>query len=134
MKKLSIVIPVFNEEGNISLLHKEIKEICEKNNYQYEIIIVDDGSRDKTPEISKKLTPVKYIRLRKNFGQTAAMDAGIKNAKYEYIITIDGDRQNDPHDIPNLLNYLEKNDLDIVAGWRKNRKDNFLKKFFSFGA
>lgn len=134
MKKISIIIPVLNEEGNIAELHREIKEVCKKNRYTYEIIIVDDGSRDKTPVIVKKLNPVKYIRLRKNFGQTAAMDAGIKNSKYDYIVTIDGDRQNDPHDIPNLINYLESNNLDIVAGWRKNRKDNFIKKIFSFGA
>lgn len=134
MKKISIIVPVFNEEGNIAELHSEVKNICQQNKYLYEIIVVDDGSSDKTAEIVKKLNPVKYIKLRKNFGQTAAMDAGIKNAKYEYIVTIDGDRQNDPNDIPNMLNYLEEKDLDIVVGWRKNRKDNFMKKFFSLGA
>ena len=134
MKKISIIIPVFNEEGNITELHKEIKEVCRKNRFVYEIIIVDDGSRDNTSKIAKKLSPVKYIQLRKNFGQTAAMDAGIKNSKYDYIVTIDGDRQNDPYDIPNLIKHLEMNNLDIVTGWRKNRKDNFIKKFFSFGA
>ena len=133
-KRVSIIVPVLNEEGNIATLHKEIKNVCEKNKYIYEIIIVDDGSRDRTPEIVKRLYPVKFIRMRKNFGQTAAMDAGIKNAKYEYLITIDGDRQNDPHDIPNLINYLEKNDLDVVAGWRKKRKDIFFKRFISLGA
>ncbi len=134
MKKISIVIPVYNEDGNISFLHKEIKGICEKNRYQYEIIIVDDGSNDKTQDISKKLFPVKYIRLRKNFGQTAAMDAGIKNAKYDYIVTIDGDRQNDPGDIPSLVKHLEENDYDVVSGWRKKRKDSFLKRLTSRGA
>jgi glycosyltransferase involved in cell wall biosynthesis len=72
--------------------------------------------------------------MRKNFGQTAAMDAGIKASQYDYIVTMDGDRQNDPADIPNLVAYLEENDLDIVSGWRKNRKDTVMKKFTSRGA
>jgi glycosyltransferase involved in cell wall biosynthesis len=134
MKKMSVVIPVYNEEGNIQALHKEIVTVCEKNKYAYEIIIVDDGSTDNTPVIAQKLRPVKYIRFRKNFGQTAAMDAGIKYSKYPIIITMDGDRQNDPRDIPKLINFLEKKDLDIVSGWRKKRKDRFLKRFISGGA
>lgn len=131
MQGISVVVPVFNEEGNVRELHKEILEVCKKENYKFEIIFVDDGSKDKTPEICKDLKPLKYIRMRKNFGQTAAMDAGIKAAQYDYIVTMDGDRQNDPADIPKLVNYLEENDLDIVSGWRKNRKDTVMKKFTS---
>ena len=131
MQGISVVVPVFNEEGNVRELHKEILEVCKKENYKFEIIFVDDGSKDKTPEICKELKPLKYIRMRKNFGQTAAMDAGIKLAQYDYIVTMDGDRQNDPADIPKLVNYLEQNDLDIVSGWRKNRKDTVMKKFTS---
>lgn len=131
MQGISVVVPVFNEEGNVRELHKEILEVCKKENYKFEIIFVDDGSNDKTPEICKELKPLKYIRMRKNFGQTAAMDAGIKLAQYDYIVTMDGDRQNDPADIPKLVNYLEENDLDIVSGWRKNRKDTVMKKFTS---
>ena len=131
MRGISVVVPVFNEEGNVRALHKEILEVCKKENYKFEIIFVDDGSKDKTPEICKELKPLKYIRMRKNFGQTAAMDAGIKAAQYDYIVTMDGDRQNDPADIPKLVNYLEENDLDIVSGWRKNRKDTVMKKFTS---
>ena len=131
MQGISVVVPVFNEEGNVRELHKEILEVCKKENYKFEIIFVDDGSKDKTPEICKELKPLKYIRMRKNFGQTAAMDAGIKLAQYDYIVTMDGDRQNDPADIPKLVNYLEENDLDIVSGWRKNRKDIVMKKFTS---
>lgn len=134
MNGISIVVPVFNEEGNVRELHKEIYEVCVKEKYPFEIIFVDDGSSDKTPDICKELHPLKYIRMRKNFGQTAAMDAGIKASKYEYIVTMDGDRQNDPNDIPNLVKYLEENNLDIVSGWRKNRKDTFLKRFTSRGA
>ena len=131
MQGISVVVPVFNEEGNVRELHKEILEVCKKENYKFEIIFVDDGSKDKTPEICKELKPLKYIRMRKNFGQTAAMDAGIKLAQYDYIVTMDGDKQNDPADIPKLVNYLEENDLDIVSGWRKNRKDTVMKKFTS---
>lgn len=131
MRGISVVVPVFNEEGNVRELHQEILEVCKKENYKFEIIFVDDGSKDKTPEICKGLKPLKYIRMRKNFGQTAAMDAGIKASQYDYIVTMDGDRQNDPADIPKLVNYLEENDLDIVSGWRKNRKDTVMKKFTS---
>ena len=120
LTKISIVIPVYNEESNIEELHSEIVEVCNKNNYTYEIIIIDDGSTDKTYEKAKKLTPIKYIRFRRNFGQTAAMDAGIKNTQYDYIVTMDGDMQNDPNDIPKLIKHLEENDLDVVSGWRKN--------------
>ncbi|GAA0727080.1 glycosyltransferase [Clostridium malenominatum] len=134
MRGISIVVPIFNEEDNVEELHKEIKEVCEELNYDYEIIFIDDGSKDKTYERAMNLNPLKYIRFRRNFGQTAAMDAGIKSAKYDYIITMDGDRQNDPADIPNLINYLEENDLDVVSGWRKYRKDTFMKKFTSRGA
>ena len=134
MKGISVVVPVYNEEGNVKELHREILEVCRKENYQFEIIFVDDGSKDKTLEICKELKPLKYIRMRKNFGQTAAMDAGIKAAQFDYIVTMDGDRQNDPADIPKLVNYLEENNLDIVSGWRKNRKDTIMKKFTSRGA
>lgn len=134
MKKISIVVPVYNEEGNVEKLHEEIKAVCEKENYEYEIIFVDDGSSDKTVELAKKLKPLKLICMRRNFGQTAAMDAGIKAAKYDYIVTMDGDRQNDPADIPHMIEYLEENNLDVVSGWRKHRKDTIMKKFTSRGA
>lgn len=134
MKKISVVVPVYNEEGNVRELHQEIVNVCEKNHYEYEIIFVNDGSSDKTDEICRTLKPLKYICMRRNFGQTAAMDAGIKAAQYDYIVTMDGDRQNDPADIPNMLQYLEENNLDVVSGWRKNRKDTFMKKFVSRGA
>lgn len=134
MYSISVVVPIYNEEGNIQKLHEEIREVCEKNNYEYEIIFIDDGSSDRTRELCKELKPLKYIRMRRNSGQTAAMDAGIKAAKYEFIVTMDGDRQNDPADIPIMLDYLVENDYDVVSGWRKNRKDTFMKRFISRGA
>lgn len=134
MKSISIVVPVFNEEGNVMELHSEIRDVCEKEKYDYEIIFVDDGSSDETRKKCLSLTPLKYIRLRRNFGQTAAMDAGIKAATKDFIITMDGDRQNDPADIVKMINYIEEKDLDVVSGWRKNRKDTFFKKFTSRGA
>lgn len=134
MINISIIVPIFNEQENVVELHKEINNVCKEQAYNYEIIFIDDGSTDNTGNIIKTLNPIKYIRLRRNFGQTAAMDAGIKAAKYDYIITMDGDRQNDPLDIPKLVNYAIENNLDIVSGWRKNRKDSFMKKFISRGA
>lgn len=134
MYRISVVVPVYNEEGSVTLLHEEIKKVCEDNQYEYEIIFVNDGSSDRTDEVCRTLHPLKYICMRKNFGQTAAMDAGIKAARYDYIITMDGDRQNNPQDIPHMLDYLTEHELDVVSGWRKNRKDSFMKKFVSRGA
>lgn len=131
---LSVVVPVYNEEGNIGTLYQEIKTTCERAGYDYEIIFINDGSWDKTDQICRTLRPLKYIRFRRNFGQTAAMDAGIKAATKEYIATLDGDGQNDPADIPNMLEYLLSHNLDVVSGWRKNRKDTFMKRFVSRGA
>lgn len=128
---ISVVVPVYNEEGNVAKLHSEIKKVCEDNNYDYEIIFVNDGSSDNTDKECRRLRPLKYLSMRRNFGQTAAMDAGIKAAVKEYVVTMDGDGQNDPNDIPMMLKYLEDNDLDCVSGWRKNRKDTFMKKMVS---
>lgn len=134
MYKISVVVPVYNEEGNVKELYREIKAVCDRESYEYEIIFINDGSQDKTDEICRTLRPLKYICMRRNFGQTAAMDAGIKVARYDYIVTMDGDRQNDPNDIPGMLTYLVENNLDVVSGWRKNRKDTFMKRFVSRGA
>lgn len=134
MRKLSVIIPVHNEEGNIANLHEEVVGVCRAAGYEFEVIIVDDGSSDRTFAVARGLAPVKLIRFRKNFGQTAAMDAGIKAAKNEYLITMDGDGQNDPLDMPKLIKYLEDNNFDAVSGWRKNRRDSFFKKLASRGA
>jgi glycosyltransferase involved in cell wall biosynthesis len=127
---ISVVVPVYNEEGNVRELHEKIVESCRKIGKSFEVVFVDDGSSDKTNEICRTLSPLKLIVQRRNFGQTAAFDAGFKNAKGEIVITMDGDLQNDPADIPKLLEKLDEG-YDVVSGWRVKRKDTFMKKFFS---
>jgi glycosyltransferase involved in cell wall biosynthesis len=131
---ISIVVPVMNEEDNVAPLHAEILEVCKREGYDFEIIVVDDGSSDNTVNVLKTLSPVRVVELRRNFGQTAAMDAGIKAARKDLIVTMDGDRQNDPNDIPMLIERLYAERLDVISGWRKDRKDPFAKNFVSRGA
>ncbi len=133
-KRISIVIPLLNEKENVRKLHSEIVAVLKAEKLENsEIIFVDDGSTDGTIEEMKNLYPLKIIVFRKNFGQTSALDAGIKAAKGEVIITMDGDLQNDPRDIPKLLKKIDEG-FDVVSGWRKNRQDPFMKKFLSRGA
>ncbi|MBD3299816.1 MAG: glycosyltransferase [Candidatus Moranbacteria bacterium] len=132
-KFISIIITVFNEEGNVKPLHREIKKAVAEYKLKAEIIFVNDGSSDKTGKNLKELKPIRIISFRRNFGQTAALDAGIKAAKGDILVTMDGDRQNDPMDIKLLLDKMDQG-YDVVSGWRKNRKDSFFKKFFSRGA
>ncbi len=125
---LSIVIPVYNEEGNIKLLVEKIHDSLKS--YHYEIIFIDDFSIDKTRKNIEELNDKKVhlICLKKNYGQSLALSAGIDYAKGEYIVTMDGDLQNDPMDIPNMLNCIVNNDFDVVTGIRVSRKDSSLKK------
>lgn len=132
--EISIVAPVFNEEGNILSLYTDITRVLRNKGYNFEIILVDDASTDKSLEEMKKLKPVKIVSFRKNYGQTAALDAGFKEAKGDYVVTIDADLQNDPEDIPAMIDYLEAQNLDLVCGWRKRRRDKFSKRFISRGA
>ncbi|NTW13574.1 MAG: glycosyltransferase family 2 protein [Candidatus Moranbacteria bacterium] len=127
---LSVVVPLYNEEGNVGDLHKKVKESLENIGKPYEIIFVDDGSTDGTLKDCTGLLPLRLVRFRRNFGQTAAFDAGIKAAKGSVIITMDGDLQNDPADFPLLLAKIEEG-YDIVSGWRHKRKDSLAKKIFS---
>lgn len=131
--KYSIVIPVFNEEDNVETLYKDLIFEMDKINLEYEIIFVNDGSSDNTLNNLKKLSLIKIINLRKNFGQTAALDAGIKEAKGEIIITLDGDGQNPPCEIPKLLKKIDQG-YDLVSGWRYKRKDPLAKIIISKGA
>lgn len=131
---ISFVVPVFNEVESIELLRSEILKVAKSISKPFEIIFVDDGSTDGTTEKLKHLPDIKLIKLRRNFGQTAALDAGIKAAKGKFLVTLDGDLQNDPNDVPKMLEMLEKNDLDVVCGWRQKRRDDAVKRFISAGA
>lgn len=131
---ISFVVPIFNEEGNVAKLHQEILSVAKSLKKSFEIIFVDDGSRDQTPVILKTLKPLRVITLRQNAGQTAALDAGFKAARGEIIVSLDGDLQNDPQNVPAMLEYLADNNLDVVCGWRAKRQDDFGKKFISRGA
>lgn len=131
---ISVVVPLFNEEGNVTNLHKKIVESCKSLKKPFEIIFVDDGSRDKTLEEARRLSPLTLIEFRRNFGQTAAFDASFKASRGEMIVTMDGDLQNDPKDIHLLLEEMKKGDYDVVSGWRHKRKDSISKKIFSRGA
>lgn len=132
-KQISVIIPVFNEKESIKPLFNETKEVLESLKRSYEILIVDDASRDGTIDVLKRLKPLTIIAMRKNAGQSSAFDAGIKHASGELVVTMDGDGQNDPHDIPHLINTLEQGN-DVVCGWRKKRKDSVEKRFISKGA
>ncbi len=131
--KYSVIVPAYNEEDAVGALHAEIKKEMEALRQPYEIIFVDDGSTDKTFERLAALSPVKIIKFRKNFGQTAALDAGIKNSSGEIILMLDADGQNPPSEIPKLLEKM-KEGYDVVSGWRYKRKDTSAKKFVSRGA
>jgi glycosyltransferase involved in cell wall biosynthesis len=135
--EISIVIPVYNEEKNIVPLYKEVKPILNSLNKDYEIIFVDDGSKDKTLEELKKIhekdKSIKIIKFRKNFGQTAALDAGFKHASGKIIVAMDADLQNDPNDIPKLLEKINQR-YDVVSGWRKKRRDSLIKHLISRAA
>ena len=124
---VSIVIPLYNEQDNVHPLVARVNEALASFNAQWELILVNDGSRDQTYQnlqaIAQDTPFVHPIHLQRNFGQTAAMQAGIDAARGEVIVTLDGDLQNDPIDIPHLVQRLIDEDLDLVAGWRKNRKD-----------
>lgn len=132
--KYSVVIPVYNEEQNIAPLHAELLPIMQSLGGDFEILMVDDGSVDNTRKEIAKLSPVTLIEMRGNFGQTAALDAGIKHASGDIIITLDGDGQNPPAEIPKLLDLLEREELDVVSGWRKHRNDPLRKLIVSRGA
>ncbi len=127
---VSIVVPLYNEEENVEVLHDRIMEVLTANNIDHEIIYVDDGSNDSTLQLLDKLQSkyknVLVLSLRRNFGQTAAFAAGFDFARGDIVITMDGDLQNDPRDIPRLLDAIK--DFDLVSGWRKKRKDPFLSR------
>ncbi|MCX8124635.1 MAG: glycosyltransferase family 2 protein, partial [Spirochaetes bacterium] len=128
---LSIVLPVYNEEENILPQYEHIVDAMKKTKYTYEIVFVDDGSTDNSfallEQIAKKDKRVHVVQFRRNFGQTAAMAAGIEYSKGDIIIFMDSDLQNDANDIPLLVQKIEEG-YDVVSGWRKNRQDKLLSR------
>ena len=126
---ISVLIPVYNEEGNVTPIYAETKEVLEKTGKNYEIVFINDGSRDATRKelegLKENDPSLKIVELNRNFGQTPAIMAGLDNSSGEVVITMDGDLQNDPQDIPHLLEKLDSG-FDVVSGWRKKRKDSFL--------
>jgi len=127
--ELSIIVPLFNEEDSVALLFKKIKEASLQTKKEYEIIFVDDGSSDSTVKksvaIASKDNHLRVVVFRKNFGQTPAMAAGIDLARGEILVTMDGDLQNDPSDIPMMIDKLEEG-YDLVVGWRHKRQDDLI--------
>ncbi|KAF0146495.1 MAG: undecaprenyl-phosphate 4-deoxy-4-formamido-L-arabinose transferase [Nitrospirae bacterium] len=125
---VSIVVPLYNEEENVDILHERLREALEQMGLEYEILYVDDGSTDTTlsklEAIQLKDKRVVVLSLRRNFGQTAAFAAGFDFARGDIVVTMDGDLQNDPKDIPKMLELIK--DYDLVSGWRKKRKDPFF--------
>lgn len=127
--EVSIIVPLYDEEDNVVLLYERITEAVSSLDQPYEILFVNDGSRDRTSEIAATLAAsdlrLKVINLRQNYGQTPAMAAGIDHARGRLIVTMDGDLQNDPADIPAMLGELT-DEYDMVVGWRKNRQDKAI--------
>ncbi|MFH6601939.1 glycosyltransferase family 2 protein [Maribacter algicola] len=125
---LSVVVPLYNEEDNVELLTEKIHESL--TGYNYQIIYIDDFSKDNTRQVVKTMNDKKVhlIELKKNYGQSLALAAGIDYAEGEFIITMDGDLQNDPSDIPQMLNYAVSDEYDVVTGIRQKRKDSLVKK------
>ncbi|MBL7060625.1 MAG: glycosyltransferase family 2 protein [Actinobacteria bacterium] len=130
---LSIVIPIYNEKESIGGLYEKLNKALSRMNLKYEVLLIDDGSVDGTfnelLKVHRKNKLFKIIRFRKNFGQTSAISAGFSYAEGEVVITLDADLQNDPQDIPVLLEKLNEG-YDIVSGWRKNRKDKAVTRRF----
>ena len=131
-KDLSLVIPVYNEEDNLAALAAEIRAALDPTGLDYEVLFIDDGSRDSSfaclQELAAADPRVVAIRFRRNYGQTAAFAAGFDYARGRVVVTLDADRQNDPADIPALLAELDKG-YDVVNGWRQNRQDDLVRRF-----
>jgi glycosyltransferase involved in cell wall biosynthesis len=135
---ISVVVPLYNEAENLAELHAQVTAALEKAGRSFELVLVDDGSRDGTRarllELEARDPRVVAVLLRRNFGQTAAFSAGFARSRGEVVVTSDGDLQNDPADIPALVEKLESDELDMVCGWRQHRRDPLSKRIPSFFA
>lgn len=133
MPKYSIVVPFHNEEDNVTDLYDRLKAVMEQVGDSFELVFVDDGSRDRTYKLLEEIAAVDsrvlVVKLRRNFGQTSALAAGFDHAAGEFILAMDGDLQHDPNEIPNFVEKLEEG-YDVVSGWRKQRIDNFVLRRF----
>jgi glycosyltransferase involved in cell wall biosynthesis len=129
MPKYSIVVPFHNEEENVTALYARLKQVMEQVGDSFELVLVDDGSSDRTYKLLEEIAAVDsrvlVVKLRRNFGQTPALAAGFDHASGEFILSMDGDLQHDPNDIPSFLEKLEEG-YDVVSGWREKRIDNFV--------
>ncbi len=129
---ISVVVPMKNEAPNVEELYRELVGALEAFGRPFEVLAIDDGSTDGTFELLARLQAtdarLRVIRFRRNFGQTAAFAAGFARARGRYIVTLDGDRQNDPRDIGPMVELIEQTPADLVAGWRKDRKDPFINR------
>jgi glycosyltransferase involved in cell wall biosynthesis len=127
--KYSIVVPFHNEEENVTTLYDRLKAVMEQVGESFELVFVDDGSRDRTYRLLEEIAAVDsrvlVIKLRRNFGQTSALAAGFDHSQGDFILAMDGDLQHDPEEVPNFLAKLEEG-YDVVSGWREHRADNFL--------
>lgn len=134
--KYSVVIPLKDEEENIEILVNELAPVMKQLNSPWELLCIDDGSTDgtvkKLQDLQIQHKELKVLAFDKNYGQSSAFDAGFRNAQGEFVITMDGDLQNDPKDIPALVKHVD--DYDLICGYRHNRKDPFTKKITSFFA
>ncbi|MDP8254017.1 MAG: glycosyltransferase family 2 protein [Candidatus Kaelpia aquatica] len=133
--KISVVIPVYDEKESLSQLFEELRNVLIEMPYDYEIVVVDDGSKDGSWELilnaSSSDEKIKAIRLLKNYGQTAAIQVGFENISGDLVLVIDGDGQNDPADIPKLISKIDEG-YDVVSGFRSRRKDSLVRRFFSY--
>ncbi|MDP8233391.1 MAG: glycosyltransferase family 2 protein [Candidatus Saelkia tenebricola] len=132
--KVSVVIPLYNEQENINLLYSELKEVLDGIDAEYEILFINDGSEDESLALLRSInsndSQVKLISFQKNYGQSAALKAGFERSLGEVIVTMDADLQNDPHDIPKLMSCINQG-YDLVSGWRKKRVDSLKKRISS---
>ena len=128
---ISIVVPLYNEEESLNELVEWIDNVCNHNNYSYEVIMIDDGSKDKSwsivEELSKKHTGVRGIKFRRNYGKSAALNVGFQATKGNVVITMDADLQDSPDEIPELYKMIIDEGFDIVSGWKKKRYDPLSK-------
>ena len=131
MAKYSIVVPFHNEEENVTVLYARLKQVMEQVGDSFELVLVEDGSSDRTYKLLEEIAAVDsrvlVVKLRRNFGQTSALAAGFDHASGEFILAMDGDLQHDPNDIPNFIEKLEEG-YDVVSGWRRERIDSLVKR------